>query len=45
MAAEKYKCTFRQKLDHDIIPKYDVNFEGLYASDYSANARYYSGKH
>ncbi len=42
MAAEKYKCTFRQKLDHDIIPKYDVNFEGLYASDYSANARYYS---
>ena len=42
MAAEKYKCTFRQKLDHDIIPKYDVNFEGLYASDYSANSRYYS---
>mgnify|MGYP000104875711 CR=1 FL=1 len=42
MAAEKYKCTFRQKLDHDIIPKYDVNFEGLLASDYSANGRYYS---
>ena len=42
MAAEKYKCTFRQKLDHDIIPKYDVNFEGLYASDWSGEGRYYS---
>ena len=42
MAAEKYKCTFRQKLDHDIISKYDVNFEGLYASDWSGEGRYYS---
>ena len=42
MAAEKHKCTFRQTLDHDIIPKYEVPFEGLYASDYTANARYYS---
>ena len=32
MAAEKYKSTFRQKLDHDIISKYDVNFEKLLAS-------------
>ena len=42
MAAEKYNCTFRQKLDHDIIPKYDVNFEGLLASDYTGEGRYYS---
>ena len=42
MAAEKYKCTFRQKLDHDIIPKFEVHFEGLLASDFTANARYYS---
>lgn len=42
MAAQKYKCTFRQKLDHDIIPKYDVNFEGLYASDYTGEGRYYA---
>ena len=34
MAAEKYKSTFRQKLDHDIISKYDVNFEKLLASDW-----------
>ena len=42
MAAEKYKCTFRQRLDHDIIPKFEVHFEKLLASDYTANARYYS---
>ena len=42
MAAEKYKSTFRQKLDHDIIPKFEVHFEGLLASDFTANARYYS---
>ena len=42
MAAEKYKCTFPQKLDHDIIPKFEVHFEGLLASDFTANARYYS---
>ena len=42
MAAEKYKCTFRQKLDHDIIPKFEVHFEGLLASDFTAIARYYS---
>ena len=42
MAAEKYKSSFRQKLDHDIIPKYDVNFEGLLASDWSGEGRYYS---
>ena len=42
MAAEKYKSTFRQKLDHDIISKYDVNFEELLASDWSGEGRYYS---
>ena len=42
MAAEKYKSSFRQKLDHDIISKYQVNFEGLYASDWSGEGRYYS---
>ena len=42
MAAEKYKSTFRQKLDHDIISKYDVNFEKLLASDYTGQGRYYS---
>ena len=42
MAAEKYKCTFRQRLDHDIISKYDVNFEELLASDWSGEGRYYS---
>ena len=42
MAAEKYKSTFRKKLDHDIISKYDVNFEELLASDWSGEGRYYS---
>ena len=42
MAAEKYKCTFRQRLDHDIISKFEVPFEGLLASQMTANARYYS---
>ena len=42
MAAEKYKCTFRQRLDHDIIPKFEVHFEKMFPSDYTANARYYS---
>ena len=42
MAAEKYKSTFRQRLDHDIIPKFEVHFEKMFASDYTANARYYS---
>ena len=42
MAAEKYKSTFRQKLDHDIISKYDVNFEELLASDWSGEGGYYS---
>jgi hypothetical protein len=43
MAAEKYKSTFRQKLDHDIISKYQVPFEDMTGvSQWSGEGRYYS---
>ena len=29
MAAEQYKSVFRQKLDHDIISNYDVDFQQM----------------
>ncbi len=42
MAAEKYNATFQQQLDHDIISKFDVSFDGMEVSNWTGQGRYYS---
>ena len=43
MAAEKYKSTFIQKLDHDIIRKFSVDFNTISSmSQWTGKGRYYS---
>ena len=42
MAAEKYKSTFIQRLDHDIIPEFKVDFNTLSeVSQWCGKGRYY----
>ena len=46
MAAEKYQSTFMQKLDHDIISNYTVDFNTMTdISQWNGKGRYYSGNH
>ena len=42
MAAEKYKSGFKQQLDHDIISKFNVSFDGMEVSNWTGQGRYYS---
>ena len=43
MAAEKYQSTFMQKLDHDIISNYSVNFNTMTdVSQWNGKGRYYA---
>ena len=42
MAAEKYKSGFKQQLDHDIISKFNVSFDGMEVTNWTGQGRYYS---
>ena len=42
MAAEKYESTFIQKLDHDIISNFTVDFHKMNVSNVMGKGRYYS---